>query len=119
MDRLSRLLDTAMIVWLFPGAARCRLTSGGGGDGIQGLNLSKIFVFPSLATICLLILFLFSLFLYFCPEHVEDDVAAFGDQGEQGDAATGVQLPEADGVQGASINGGGASGIIFWTTNST
>jgi hypothetical protein len=30
-----------------------------------------------------------------------------------------VQLPEADGLQGASTNGGGASGIIFRTTNST
>ncbi|XP_066346743.1 uncharacterized protein [Miscanthus floridulus] len=53
-------------------------------------------------------------------EHVEDAAAAFDEQGEQGDAATeGVQLPEADGLQGASTNAGGASGIIFRTTNST
>ncbi|XP_066346736.1 uncharacterized protein [Miscanthus floridulus] len=43
-------------------------------------------------------------------EHVEDAAAAFDEQGEQGDAATeGVQLPEADGLQGASTNAGGAS----------
>ena len=80
-------------------------------DGIQGLNLSKIFVLASLATVCELILCLLSLFFYFCPEHVEDDAAAFDEQGEQGDAATeGVQLPEADGLQGASTNVGDVSG---------
>jgi hypothetical protein len=78
-------------------------------DGIQGLTLSKIFVLAPLATGCVLILYLLCLFFYFFPEHVEDDAAAFGDQGEQGDAATeGVQLPEAVGLQGASTNGGGA-----------
>ena len=80
-----------------------------------------------------------SLFFYFCPEHVEDDAAAFGEQGDEVDAAIevqgdgdddlqgdgtdaateAVQLPEADGLQGASTNGGGASGIIFRRTNST
>jgi hypothetical protein len=56
MDRLSRLLDTAMIVWLFPGAARCRLTSGGGGDGIQGLNLCFSFFGYYLFTYSLFVL---------------------------------------------------------------
>lgn len=45
------------------------------------------------------------LFFYLCPEHVE----------EQGGAGTeGVQLPEVDGLQGASTNRAGASGIIFF-----
>jgi hypothetical protein len=53
-------------------------------------------------------------FIYFCREHVEDDAAAFGEQGDEGDAATeGVQLPEAVGLHGASTNGGVASGMVM------